>query len=113
MAARTLSQRKPKDYRPARITLAQYYAKEEAKRRIRAQGQKLSHYFPKDITRMSMAILEAEPERYVTRSRETIARWIAADRNSRLAATSFAHNSCTQSTGCQRLGSGCPRKRDR
>ena len=79
MAARTLSQRKPKDYRPALLTLARMYAKEEAKRRIRAEGRKLSHYFPKDITRMSMAILEAEPERYVAQARETIARWIAQD----------------------------------
>jgi hypothetical protein len=92
MAARSLSRTKPKDYRPALLTLAQYYAKEEAKRRIRAQGQKLSHYFPKDITRMSMAILEEQPQRYVARARETIARWIAADqksehlRNSRKAA---------------------------
>jgi hypothetical protein len=92
MAARSLSQRKPKDYRPALLTLARYYAKEEAKRRMRAEGQKLSHYFPKDITRMSMTILEEQPERYVARARETIARWIAADqksehlRNSRRAA---------------------------
>jgi hypothetical protein len=50
MAARTLSQQKPKDYRPALLSLARMYAKEEAERRIRAQGQKLSHYFPKDIT---------------------------------------------------------------
>ena len=79
MAARSLSRTKPKDYRPALLTLAQYYAKEESKRRIRAQGRKVSHYFPKDITRMSMAILEAEPERYVARARETIARWIVQD----------------------------------
>jgi len=84
MAAHSLSRTKPKDYRPALLSLARYYAKEEARRRIRARGEKLSHYLPKDITRMSFAILEEEPERFVARARETIGRWMAAEQDLRV-----------------------------
>jgi hypothetical protein len=49
MATPTISRTKPRDYRPALLALARYYAKEETKDRIRHAGRKISHYLPKEI----------------------------------------------------------------
>ena len=72
-ATRSLSRTKPRDYRPALWAMARYYAREEAKDRIRARGQKVQHYMPKDITRMAMDLLMAEPEPFLARARRTLA----------------------------------------
>ena len=82
MAARSVSRTKPIDHHRAIACEARRLAKQEARRRIRARGEKLSHYLPKDITLMSFAILAEQPEPFVARARETIARWIAADQKS-------------------------------
>ena len=37
---------KQRDYRPQLLVLARYYARKEAKDRIRAAGRKISHYVP-------------------------------------------------------------------
>jgi hypothetical protein len=79
MVTPIISRTKPRDYRPALYSLARYYAKEEAKARIRAAGRKISHYFPKDITVMANQLLLAEPEPFIARARETIAGWIAKE----------------------------------
>ena len=54
--------------------MAKYYAKEAAKDRVRARGHKLSQYLPKDVTRMAIELLMAEPERFITAAREAIVR---------------------------------------
>jgi hypothetical protein len=73
MATRSLSRTKPRDYRPQLLALARYYAREEAKARIRAAGRKISHYLPKDIAVMANALLLQEPEPFITKARDLIA----------------------------------------
>jgi hypothetical protein len=53
--------KKPKDFRPALVSLARYYARGAVKDQIRAKGHKLSHYAAKDIARMADALLLSEP----------------------------------------------------
>jgi hypothetical protein len=65
--------RRTKDFRPQLLSMARYYAKEEAKHRIRARGEKVSRYAAKDITRMAMELLMKEPEPFVARARKVLA----------------------------------------
>jgi hypothetical protein len=55
-AKRSLSRTKPRDYRPILYALARYYAREAAKDQIRARGEKISAYLPKDATVMAMQL---------------------------------------------------------
>ena len=49
--------------------LARYYARQEAKRQIRARGQRVTDYDPKDISIMARALLLAQPEHFVERAK--------------------------------------------
>jgi hypothetical protein len=81
MASSSLSRTKPRDYRPALLSLAQRYARQAAIAQIRAKGHKVCDYLPKDITRMGMALLMQEPEPFFAKVREVIAEWIANSRS--------------------------------
>ena len=111
--------KKPKDFRPALVSLARYYARDAVKDQIPARGHKLSQYAAKEIAQMADALLLSEPERFVAKARRTLAAEIERqllrtfERYSEhmsksevhsLAGTSLAHNSCTEI----RSGSGCP-----
>jgi hypothetical protein len=65
--------KKPKDFRPALVSLARYYARDAVKDQIRAKGHKLSHYAAKEIAQMADALLLSEPERFVARARKVLA----------------------------------------
>jgi hypothetical protein len=79
MASRSLSRTKPKDYRPALIALARYYAREEVKARIRRSGKKISDYYFREIAAMADRMLEEEPELVLPKARTTIAAWMIED----------------------------------
>jgi hypothetical protein len=66
------------DFRRQLWTLALYYAKQEAKDQIAAKGQRLSQYLPKEITKMAHELVAQEPQRYIERARETIAKELFA-----------------------------------
>jgi hypothetical protein len=52
--------------------IAKYYARQEAKQQIRAQGQRVTDYAPKDISIMARALLLAKPEHFVERAKASI-----------------------------------------
>jgi hypothetical protein len=78
-AKRSLSRTKPRDYRPQLYALAKYYAKEEAKHRIRAEGKRITDYWPRDIAVMATELLMLEPDRFITRARDVIAKEVEAE----------------------------------
>jgi hypothetical protein len=49
--------------------LARYYAREEAKRQIRARGQRVTDYAPRDISIMAKALFVTKPEHFVERAK--------------------------------------------
>ena len=65
--------KKPKDFRPALVSLARYYARDAVKDQIPARGHKLSQYAAKEIAQMADALLLSEPERFVAKARRTLA----------------------------------------
>jgi hypothetical protein len=65
--------KKPKDFRPALVSLARYYARDAVRDQIRARGHKLSQYAAKDITALADQLLLSEPERFVARARKVLA----------------------------------------
>ena len=78
-AKRSLSRTKPRDYRPQLYALAKYYAKERAKHRIRASGKRVTNYWPGDIAVMGMQLLMEEPDRFIGRARDVLAKEIEED----------------------------------
>jgi hypothetical protein len=66
----------PRDYRPA-LQLARHYVKEATKDRIRARGQRVTDFLPREITTMANELLLAEPGPFVARAKETLVRLIA------------------------------------
>ena len=78
-AKHSLSRTKPRDYRPMLWSLAQLYAKEEAKDRIRASGKRITDYWPRDLAVMATEILMAEPERFIGRAQDIITKEIEED----------------------------------
>jgi hypothetical protein len=64
---------KPKDFRRQLLSMARYFAKEEAKDQIRAKGHKVTQYAAKEISAMADALLLSEPERFVARARKVLA----------------------------------------
>jgi hypothetical protein len=68
---------KPKDYRPALLSIALYHARLEAKERIKAEGKKIAHYSPVQITALAQELLCADPQLYITKARDMIADLIA------------------------------------
>jgi len=65
--------KKPKDFPPALVSLARYYARDAVKDQIRASGKKLTHYAAKEIAQMADALFLSEPERFVAKARRTLA----------------------------------------
>jgi hypothetical protein len=66
------------DFRRQLFALALWYAKQEAKDAIQAKGHRLSQYLPKEITQMARELVAAEPQRYIERAREVIAKELFA-----------------------------------
>jgi hypothetical protein len=56
--------------------LARYYAREAAKDQIRARGERISAYLPRDVTVMAMQLLMEDPDRFFHRARDIIAKEI-------------------------------------
>jgi hypothetical protein len=59
--------------------LALYYAREAAKDQIRARGEKISAYLPRDLTATAMELLMADPDRFFHQARDIIAKEIEAE----------------------------------
>ena len=49
--------------------LMHYYARQEAKDQIRARNQRVTDYDPRDISIMTKALLQSQPERFLERAK--------------------------------------------
>jgi len=60
--------------------LTEYYAREEAKHQIRARGEKVSNYLPKEIAIMAHLLLVTRPQEFVDRAKASaIVKKVQAD----------------------------------
>jgi hypothetical protein len=75
-----LHRRKPKDYRPALMSLALFYARAEIKDRIRAEGKKPGDYSHGEIVAQAKHLLMQDPEPLILKARVVIEKWIKEDK---------------------------------